>query len=577
MMPSEPPIPPPENGTDTPAANALPPVIAPPALPPVISAASRSPLPSPPMGERGVALPAVAGLVLQGRLHPFTLLMTLWHAIRGFFWPLLIVVVLGRKDEGTIFYWVMIVVAISLVYSVVHYFTFTYRIENGELITKHGLLGRMERKIPLTRVQDIRLEQRLIHRVLGVVDLQVETAGGKGAEASLSVLSQAEAERLRAAMFAQAGRPAPEAGIAATEARPVAQVLRRLSVKELIQAGLTANYIASALLILLVLWQQLDEILPRSVYERLTLMLGNSIAQWAEQGGGISWAAVLGGGILLVGCGLIFSVVGSVVLFYGFTLSRSGEDLHRSYGLFTRRASSLPRKRIQVLKIEESWLRRVFKFATLRADSAGSVAGGGDQKTGGRDVLLPIIPRQELPALLPEFFPDLPPSPPPEERDGARGLDLPETPANPWRQVSRRAIRRGTVKGAIVLLALTGAACLLLGVPKGLWPLVLAPLVYYLNVLSYRYLGYRPEAGYFWTRHGWLSRYTSIVPVRNTQAVMLHQTPLDRWHRVATVSVDTAGQAYTASGPFIHNVPAADALALARDLAQKAAQTRYRA
>jgi hypothetical protein len=45
---------------------------------------------------------------------------------------------------------------------------------------------------------------------------------------------------------------------------------------------------------------------------------------------------------------------------------------------------------------------------------------------------------------------------------------------------------------------------------------------------------------------------------------------------VATVLVDTAGQAYTGGGPYINNVPAREAIALARALAAKAALVRYR-
>jgi putative membrane protein len=263
------------------------------------------------------------------------------------------------------------------------------------------------------------------------------------------------------------------------------------------------------------------------------------------------------GGCLFVLLGLLCSVVGSIVVFYGFTLTCGGDDLHRAYGLFTRRASSLPRRRIQVLKIEESWVRRLLGLATLRVDTAGSQAAQGPAGKSGRDAVLPIIWRKEIAGLLPVFFPD---------------LDV----SGDWRQVSRRAIRRGTVKGSAICLLLAGVTLLLQKSALGLWPLAFIPLVYFLNVLSYRYLGYRHGADYFWTRQGWLSRTTHIVPVRNVQAIVIRQTPLDRWHRVATVLVETAGQAYTGGGPHIANVPQADALALARTLAQKAAQTRYR-
>ena len=122
--------------------------------------------------------------------------------------------------------------------------------------------------------------------------------------------------------------------------------------------------------------------------------------------------------------GLIVSTVVAIIRFYGFTLSLSGENLHRRYGLLTRRSSSLPRRRIQVLKIEEKLLRRLFGLATLRADTSGGQRDNEDDDSG-RDVLLPITRRVAVGALLTIFFPDFDAGP----TEGAGGAE--------WRRVSR--------------------------------------------------------------------------------------------------------------------------------------------
>ena len=79
----------------------------------------------------------------------------------------------------------------------------------------------------------------------------------------------------------------------------------------------------------------------------------------------------------------------------------------------------------------------------------------------------------------------------------------------------------------------------------------------------------------FRTRRGWLSRWTHVVPVRNVQAIVLTQNPLDRRHGVARLQVDTAGQG-AGSGPHVANVPWDQAVALASELAHQASQQRYR-
>jgi putative membrane protein len=516
-------------------------------------------------GQAG-ALPEV-----HGRLHLLTLPFTTLSLASGVAIPALLLLVVGGKAFVAGLMLVFLVIPLTM--AVAHYFAFSYRIEAGELITREGILSRTERHIPLTRVQDIRLEQGVLHRWFRVTNVQVETAGGEGAEASLSVLSQAEAERLRKAVFERKSAAAglTRSQIAESPPAPREDIVRRLSMHELVLAGVTSNYAASVIAIVFVLWGQLDNLLPQETYERYAEFLASRLEQTLSQAG---WLMIFLGGLAIFMVGLLISIFGSILLFHGFTLSRRGEDLHRTYGLFTRRASSLPRRRIQLVRTDETFLRRLFKLATLRADTAGGRSPDSPDQGGGRDVLLPIVPHAEVENLLTVFFPDLDPG---------------ETH---WRNVSRRAIRRGTFKGGVacgVLAVMTSLLETNFGVLQNiynlshlkgtlysLFPLVFLPLIYWVNVMSYRHLGYVLGERFLRTRRGWLSRTTHVVPIRSIQSVVLHQNPFDRRHGVRTLTVDTAGQTYTGGGPKIHNLPAREAELVARILTVKAAQTQFK-
>jgi len=371
----------------------------------------------------------------------------------------------------------------------------------------------------------------------------------------LSVLAMAEAEGLRATVFEVMRRVGSvEAGEEAEERR----VVRRLEVRELVWAGLTSNKLASVVALLLVAERLAGDIVSEETRQRYLVEGMKNAMEWYQAQAESAWLVVWAGAVLVAVVGVVLSVIGSVVMFYGFTLSLAGEDLHRAYGLFTRRASSLPRRRIPVLKVEERLLRRWCRLATLRADTAAGRQEGDSEKSGGRDVLLPVLPRREVDGLLPVFFPDW-------EEEGDR-----------WRRVSRRAVRRATLKGGVGCLVLTGLSVWRQPEWWGFWPLLLLPLVYWMSVMSYRHLGYGVSSRYFQTRRGWLGRARHIVPIRNAQAVVVSQSPFDRRHGVSTLIVDTAGQAYTGGGPRVSNVPEAEALELARMLARRAAGTRYR-
>src|SRR5688572_19480588 len=279
------------------------------------------PLPVPPPLPAQAAPGLTQTLLLEGRLHPLTLVFAVWNTVRGIIIPVIIIVAFGRKRaEDYYFLLAMIFLVLPIGLAMIRYFTFTYRIQNGELITHQGVLGRTQRIIPLSRVQDIRLEQSVLHRMFKMADVHVETAGGREPEASLSVLAMAEAERLRAAVFEAKGTVT-----AVTEAPPLRETIRQLTVRDLVMAGLTSNQMASALAVLLVGWGLLDDFMSPEMYERWIRRSTEAVTQWVTQFGRAAWIGFLLVAMATVVLGMVFSVIGSVVMFYGFTLGRSGE------------------------------------------------------------------------------------------------------------------------------------------------------------------------------------------------------------------------------------------------------------
>ena len=81
------------------------------------------------------------------------------------------------------------------------YVSFRLRYEDHELVIRSGLIFRNERHIPFSRIQNVDAIQNPFHRLFGVVEVRVETGGGKEEEARLSVLSLAAFEEMRQRVF----------------------------------------------------------------------------------------------------------------------------------------------------------------------------------------------------------------------------------------------------------------------------------------------------------------------------------------------------------------------------------------
>jgi uncharacterized membrane protein YdbT with pleckstrin-like domain len=132
--------------------------------------------------------------------------------------------------------------------------------------------------------------------------------------------------------------------------------------------------------------------------------------------------------VALVLLGLGGSVVAYVIRYHGFRLTRVGDFLSSSYGLLTHHHASLPRDRIQALKLEEGLLRRYFGLASIRVDSAGDRKQIDETKK--REVLVPVASKATAHEIAKQAI------------SGLTNLE-PQ-----WRRVSPKSVLRRAKKGA---------------------------------------------------------------------------------------------------------------------------------
>ena len=159
----------------------------------------------------------------------------------------------ARGNTGGIIFAALIFIPAFLT-SVFRYFTFRYRIQNKQLIVTKGLLFRSVRTVPVSRIQNIDFVQNILHRLLNVAEVRVETASGTEPEATLRVLSMEKMQQLRNEIFdLQSGESAAsqqlevqindEATVPLIPAatREAGQSLLEIPTSWLVRAGLASN------------------------------------------------------------------------------------------------------------------------------------------------------------------------------------------------------------------------------------------------------------------------------------------------------------------------------------------------
>ena len=138
------------------------------------------------------------------RLHPIAAVVNALRQLKEMIIPFLIFVVFGsRGTDWDLFYLFgsIGVVVLVLVYGILAWYRFTYRIEQGELRIEYGLIVRKKRYIPFDRIQSLDLSEGILQRLFGLVKVKVETAGSGGmglqdGEAVLTAITKLDAQEI---------------------------------------------------------------------------------------------------------------------------------------------------------------------------------------------------------------------------------------------------------------------------------------------------------------------------------------------------------------------------------------------
>ena len=132
------------------------------------------------------------------RLDPRMLLVHLVQETFRLLPVLFGIIILGRSSDNgqNWFEWVFIPLVVGIV--LLRYLTTRYRITNGQIELRKGLLNKQILATPADRVRTVDVTSSPIHRVLGLGKVELGTAGtGHGDRLVLDALTLPEARHLR--------------------------------------------------------------------------------------------------------------------------------------------------------------------------------------------------------------------------------------------------------------------------------------------------------------------------------------------------------------------------------------------
>ncbi len=469
----------------------------------------------------------------ERRLHPMSWLFVLLQQLKQFIVPLVALLVFGQGDRNEL--WPLIGVAGLIVFSLWQYATYRYGVHGDSLVVRSGVFERSLRVIPFVRIHNVALQQSLLHRLFGVAEVRLESAGGKKPEAQMRVLKLSDAIALEA-LVRRRGAAMPAAG-ADPNADPadVSTPLLSLPVGEVLRLGLVSN---RGLIVVGAAFAGMSQFNSRLIPE-LFEDWSRSMFGWAgQQHFGPSEYALAAVALFatFVFAIRLLSMLLALAQYYGFRLSEHGRRLTVERGLLARWRTSASRRRIQAWTLREGLMHRVLKRRSLDVDTA--VAEEGQQRALRE--LAPIATPDACAALIEHLLPNG------------------EFATLQWRPLPARSWWRLFVPGVPFVLLVAAV----LGWRFGAWG---ALGLLWLPWAAYKARQRAARAAYALgnelvaVREGWWSRHWRFAELDKLQALKLTRSPIDRRCGTATLWLDTAGAGTLAPPLRIRFLPEAEA------------------
>ena len=387
-----------------------------------------------------------------------------------------------------------IVVVIAGAYCYLSWRKTRYAVSNTAIWYRAGILKRTQRHARLTRIQTINVSYSLVGRILGLGYLDIEVAGGADSNIKLGLLPAAQLEELRALLLALASGAIDEV---VDPADVTAASVRAATAKTPLEAPERPVFRVGFVKLLVSMLATIDKAIAL-FFGVFLLGLNGFLVGVVGVTSIMSFLGILAGAFsLLVGVWARFDRE------FGFTAAIAADGVRIDRGLTARRHVTIPPGRIHAVEVTQPLIWRLFGWYRVEITQAGNAAHTQDEKNKGMqvdvasDVLLPVGSRVEAIQAIAMAIPDL-------------GTDDPDG--------FLESLRSGTRDDR--------------------WMTPIPPGAKILDPLEYGRRAFGLTDAVFAIRDGFFNLRFSIIPLTRIQSVSLHQGPIQRWRRVASVRAD---------------------------------------
>lgn len=298
----------------------------------------------------------------------------------------------SKFEVFLIFSVIFLVISILIfIFQYLKYKYFSYQIIDNELIIREGWLSKSETVVKFDKIHEVHLNQKFIHKIVGLYKLDIDTAGSNKVEISIDGIDYHKALVIKDILTEKETISEIREEISLTEnTKPKEEFTPlKISILTLFKIGITQNYFYTLSLMFAFSYQIIDFITD-IFYEKRSDFV-NQISEFSNTISTIFfWIFFLFILILFV---IIFNLIRTLLTYYNYEIQIKNNRLLASYGLINSHIVAVPPKKVQMIHFQQNYFQKLMNLFEMRISQIDS-SENKEKKTQG--LLIPGINYLEM-------------------------------------------------------------------------------------------------------------------------------------------------------------------------------------
>ncbi len=286
------------------------------------------------------------------------------------FWPVIVGILFAKHSDKKILIlgaFVLLAAILTLIHAILYFRAFKFHIENQQFILNKGYLGRKTLTIPLDRIQNVNTNQTVFQQFLGVMSVEIDTAGTSQKELKILALTQPVAVELSRILSSYVEIQPAENVEASGSAPSEEKLVLRLTNRDLLKIGISQNHLKTAAILFFFGMQFYNQV--KQYFKEKAEEYAHEAAVYLSQSG---WAILMSLVLFFLLLSLLYSMARTAILFYDLRFYKLNLSYRIVSGLLTRKNMLIPFRKIQQLNWETGPLKKLFGIYRVTVHQATS-------------------------------------------------------------------------------------------------------------------------------------------------------------------------------------------------------------